>query len=100
MSADLIARFGRRFVQTARERMATVPPLDGAPVEAARKLALQLHSISGEAAMIGFRELSQLARDVMRLARDVESGAVGPGECAAAVEELGRALDELERTLP
>ncbi|MGZ3441618.1 MAG: Hpt domain-containing protein [Polyangia bacterium] len=101
MNADLIARYGRRFIQSARERLAAAAALDGdRPAEAARTLALHLHSISGEAAMIGFAELSQLARAVMRVARAVESGATPPGECAAEVARFCRAVDELERTLP
>jgi len=101
MNADFVARFGRRFIATARERLAAAAGLDGErPVEAARTLALHLHSISGEAAMIGFGELSELARDVMRSARAVEAGATPPGECAAALARLTAQLDALERTLP
>ena len=100
MTADLIARFGRRFVRAARERLAVAAGLDGdKPGEAARTLALHLHSISGEAAMIGFAELSELAREVMRSARAVETGAA-PAECAAGVARLNAQLDEIERTLP
>ena len=84
-----IARYGRRFIDSARERLAAASALDGdRPGEAARTLALHLHSISGEAAMIGFVELSQLARETMRVARAVEAGATPPSECAAAVARL------------
>lgn len=101
MNADLIARYGRRFLASARERLAAAAGLDGdKPGDAARTLALHLHSISGEAAMIGFAALSQLAREVMQTARAVESGAVAARECAAAVAQLMAQLDELERTLP
>lgn len=101
MSADLIARYGRRFITTARERLAAASMLDGdRPSEAARTLALHLHSISGEAAMIGFVELSQLARETMSITRGAESGATPPSECAAAVARFCRAIDELEQTLP
>ena len=101
MNADLIARFGRRFIRSARERLAAASGLDGSqPAEAARTLALHLHSISGEAAMIGFAELSQLAREVMRTARSVEESALPASDCAAAIARLSRVIDELERTLP
>ena len=101
MNADLIARYGRRFIATARERLAAAAGLDGErPAEAARTLALHLHSISGEAAMIGFAELSQLARDTMRVAHAAESGGASAAECAAAVAAFARAVDELEQTLP
>ncbi|HXU74575.1 MAG TPA: Hpt domain-containing protein [Polyangia bacterium] len=107
MSADLIARYGRRFLQSARERLAAAKKLDAAAAaganearEAARALALHLHSISGEAAMIGFSALSERARAAMHVARAVENGASPPGACAAEVAAIGAALDEIERTLP
>jgi HPt (histidine-containing phosphotransfer) domain-containing protein len=101
MNADLIARYGRRFINSARERLATASALDGdKPGEAARTLALHLHSISGEAAMIGFAELSQLARDAMRVARAVEAGTAPPSECAAQIARISGVVDELERALP
>jgi len=101
MNADLIARYGRRFIASARERLAAAAGLAGdRPGDAARTLALHLHSISGEAAMIGFAELSQLAREVMGSARAVEKGAMAPAECVAAVATLTAQLDALERTLP
>jgi len=101
MNADFVARFGRRFIATARERLAAAAGLDGErPVDAARTLALHLHSISGEAAMIGFADLSQLARDVMQAARAVEAGTTPAGECAGEVARLLRVIDELDATLP
>ncbi|MDB4969316.1 MAG: hypothetical protein JWN44_5005 [Myxococcales bacterium] len=101
MSSDLMARYGRRFIHSARERLATVPALDGDDAAAAaRALAFHLHSISGEAAMIGFAELSQRAREVMRTARAVETGTTAPGECAAQLARLSQLVDELERALP
>ena len=101
MNADLIARFGRRFIDSARQRLAAAKELDGDhAAEAARTLALHLHSISGEAAMIGFPELSQLARDAMQLARAVERGTSPPGACATAVARVSAVVDELERSLP
>lgn len=101
MNADLVARFGRRFVDSARARLGEASALEGdQPAEAARKLALHLHSISGEAAMIGFAELSQRAREVMRAARGVEAGTTTAAECAAGVAQLSRLIDDLERTLP
>jgi HPt (histidine-containing phosphotransfer) domain-containing protein len=101
MSADLIARYGRRFINSARERLAVAADLDGPKrADAARALALHLHSISGEAAMIGFADLSQRARDALQVARVVEAGSSAPTECAARVAALQRLLDDLESTLP
>jgi HPt (histidine-containing phosphotransfer) domain-containing protein len=101
VTADLLARYGRRFVQSARERLAAAAALDGAgAVDAARALALHLHSISGEAAMIGLPELSQAARAAMGTARAVDGGGAAANECAAEVSRLSRMLDELEATLP
>lgn len=101
MNADLIARFGRRFIDSARQRLAMATQLDGdKPTDAARTLALHLHSISGEAAMIGFAALSQLARDAMQVARAVENGHSPPAACTAAVARLGALIDDVERSLP
>jgi len=98
---DLLARYGRRFVQSARERLASANALagDGA-LDAARTLALHLHSISGEAAMIGLPALSQAAREAMRTARGVDGGGATASECATEVARLSRMLDEIEATLP
>lgn len=101
MSAELIARFGRRFIDSARQRLAAAKELEGdRAADAARALALHLHSISGEAAMIGFPELSQLARDTMQLARAVENGSSPPAACATAMAQLSAVIDQLERSLP
>ena len=100
MSADLIARFGRRFVDSARERLAVAAELDGAgAAAAARTLALQLHSISGEAAMIGAAAISEQARRAMGVARQVEAGAAPAADCAAELGRLHALLDELDRSL-
>jgi chemotaxis protein histidine kinase CheA len=101
MKADLLARYGARFIRSARERLASATKLDGDDAMAAvRALALHLHSISGEAAMIGLGELSQLTRAAMRTAGAVEEGTAGAAECAEQVARVLRALDELEATLP
>jgi HPt (histidine-containing phosphotransfer) domain-containing protein len=101
MSTDVIARYGRRFVTAARERLAAVSVLLAErPAEAARTLALHLHSISGEAAMIGFAELSQLARDTMRAVRSVDGSDHAASACAEQLARLSAAIDALERSLP
>jgi HPt (histidine-containing phosphotransfer) domain-containing protein len=103
VTTELLARYGRRFVQSARERLAAANALDGdgdGALDAARALALHLHSISGEAAMIGLPELSQAARAAMRTARAVDGGGGTANECATEVARLLRMLDDLEGTLP
>jgi hypothetical protein len=101
MMADLLARYGARFIRSARERLGDASKLQGDDaLAAARSLALHLHSISGEAAMIGLGELSQLTRAAMRTARAVEQGSAPAVECAEQLDRVSRALDELEATLP
>lgn len=96
---ELLARFGHRFIDSARQRLQEVPELTGAePAKAAHALALHLHSISGEAAMIGLAELSEQARTAMRAARAVEAGGA-PEPCVDELARLTRLFDELERTL-
>jgi HPt (histidine-containing phosphotransfer) domain-containing protein len=100
VNAPLLAKYGRRFVGSARERLAGVAELDGPEAAAAaRSLALHLHSISGEAAMIGLPELSQLAREAMGTARAVENDAAQSSACAAQIGAILRALDALEAGL-
>jgi HPt (histidine-containing phosphotransfer) domain-containing protein len=100
VNVDLLARYGRRFVKSARERLAEVGAIDGDGAgDAARRLALHLHSISGEAAMIGLAELSQLTREALRSARAVESGSAPAAECAAQLARVQRALDDVEASL-
>ena len=101
MGADLVARYGRRFIGSARQRLAAAAELDGAgAAEAARTLALHLHSISGEAAMIGFSALSQRAREAMRAAQALQAGTGTPAGCAAEIAAVRALLDELEQSLP
>ena len=101
MNADLLARYGRRFVDSARERLVCVADLDGpGALIAARTLALHLHSISGESAMLGLAELSQLARTAMQTARAVETEPGRALACAAEVGRVSRALDDLDASLP
>jgi HPt (histidine-containing phosphotransfer) domain-containing protein len=101
MNADLLGRYGRRFIESARERLVAVGELDGpGALVAARALALHLHSISGESAMIGLTEVSQLARTAMQTAREVEAEPGRAIQCAAEIGRLSRALDELEARLP
>jgi len=101
MNAGLLARYGRRFIDSARERLVAASELDGpGALAAARTLALHLHSISGEAAMIGLAELSQLTRTAMQTAKQVEAEPARAGQCAAEVARVARALDEIEASLP
>src|SRR2546423_4876075 len=100
MSSELLARYGRRFVHSARSRLTEVAPLEGDQVASARALALHLHSISGEAAMIGLTGLSQLARAALETVRAFESGEATAADGASGIANVLRALDELEQTLP
>lgn len=84
-------KFGPRFVALARER------LSAAVDRSSEDLALQLHSIAGEAGMMGLAELSHAAREAMGTARHT------PLETAdlrrQLVAPLNSMLDELERSL-
>jgi HPt (histidine-containing phosphotransfer) domain-containing protein len=100
MKADLLARYGARFIRSARERLEEATRLEADDgLAAARALALHLHSISGEAAMIGLGDLSQLTRAAMHTARAAESATAPAAACAEQVARVLRALDELEATL-
>jgi HPt (histidine-containing phosphotransfer) domain-containing protein len=64
---DLVARFLPRFVESANERLRHATELLGARDFA--KLGGELHTLAGEASVLGLAEISTLARSAEQLTR-------------------------------
>lgn len=73
MIEELRARFRTRFIETARGRVRLCLELLGKKHEA-RILETELHSLAGEAAMLGLEEICQAAREGELAARDWAQG--------------------------
>lgn len=96
------AQFSREFITENRKRLRTamslIPPLGPGGEEGAQSIALMMHTISGEAMLIGYPELAKMARTANESARryletkhDQQLVA-----CARALRTLARALEELD----
>ncbi|MBS2013310.1 MAG: Hpt domain-containing protein [Deltaproteobacteria bacterium] len=92
MMDDIRQRFVPRFAELARGRIArgveiTKTKLRG---QEALQLARELHSLAGEAGLLGFSSIIRLARQAEEAATELHAER-SPERCDA----LGRALDEL-----
>lgn len=95
MLEELRARFRTRFIDTARDRIRRCLTALG-DASRAVDVAHELHSLAGEAAMLGFDAISDIARNGEAAARRWHaSGAAGQIECARAVRTLAREIDAL-----
>ncbi len=96
MIEELRAKFRGRFITTAKARVhKAAEHIDGEGNAAV--VRGELHSLAGEAAMLGFEEIASSARTGERAARSWrDDGSVeGRSECARALGELTRQLDAL-----
>ncbi|HJZ87338.1 MAG TPA: Hpt domain-containing protein [Polyangia bacterium] len=90
MIDDLRARFLPRFVAASRARLARSRGLTAPASADPGTLAKELHAMAGEAALIGFPDLADLAR-----ATEISARAWASGHADAA-ERCRRNLAELE----
>jgi HPt (histidine-containing phosphotransfer) domain-containing protein len=90
---EIRAKFLPRFVSTARKRLENAQRLiaDGAP--AAPSIAADLHTIAGEASIMGLHDVAEMAREGERAVRIV--GGVDDSGISMALYKLWRRLDEL-----
>jgi HPt (histidine-containing phosphotransfer) domain-containing protein len=96
MMEELRAKFRGRFITTARARLDTARQ----NLEGAGNAALvrgELHSLAGEAAMLGFDEIASSARIGERAARSWrdDGNAEARSECVRTLGELSRQLEVL-----
>ncbi|ACY19247.1 response regulator [Haliangium ochraceum] len=90
---ELRERFRERFIDTARQRMHRCLDLLS-QLEHADALAVELHSLAGEAAMLGLYEISETARDGEKDARAWQDGTVSAQRsCARAVRQLRQQIE-------
>lgn len=93
MIEDIRAKFLPRFVTTARQRLEKAQRLiaDGTP--AAQSIAADLHTIAGEASIMGLHDVAEMAREGERAVRIVSG--VDDSGISMALYKLWRRLDEL-----
>ena len=95
MLEELRARFRTRFIDTARDRIRRCLAMLGES-SSAGNVASELHSLAGEAAMLGFDDISVLARNGEAAARRWLAGSTAAHvECARVVRSLGREVEAM-----
>jgi CheY-like chemotaxis protein len=95
MLEELRARFRTRFIDTARDRIRRCLAMLSESSRA-MDIAGELHSLAGEAAMLGFDDISEVARSADAAARSWHGGSTTARvACARAVRALARQIDEL-----
>lgn len=93
MIEELRARFRTRFIETARGRVRRSLELLGSK-EGAPELVTELHSLAGEAALLGLQELSDAARTGELSAKQWSEGqATGQLRCARAVRSVSQLVE-------
>lgn len=93
MQEELRARFRDRFIKTARERVKKSVGLLGSDDEA-KTLMIELHSLAGEAALLGLKDISDSARKGELAARDwLEGDAAAKLRCVRLVRQVSRHVE-------
>lgn len=92
-------RFGPRFLETARGRVRRSLELLGKPTET-EKLITELHSLAGEAAMLGLELLSDTARKGEEQAKEWKRGSTTAAlYCARSVRALSQQVEEFAASI-
>lgn len=93
MQEELRARFRTRFIETARGRVKTSVGLLGSD-DQAKTLMIELHSLAGEAALLGLKDISDSARKGELAARDwLEGDAAAKLRCVRLVRQVSRHVE-------
>ena len=99
MIDEMRARFGPRFLETARGRIRRSLELLGKPKETAA-LITELHSLAGEAAMLGLETLSDTARNGENHAKEWDKGSTTAKlYCARSVRSLSQQIEEFAASI-
>lgn len=100
MIDELRARFRTRFIDTARGRVRRALALIG-EADGARELMTELHSLAGEAALLGLAEISEEARSGELAAKQwAEGDAAAKLRCVRAVRAVSRAVEDFAAADP
>ena len=94
MIEDIRAKFLPRFVTSARQRLERASKLISDGANAAAAIATDLHTIAGEASIMGLHEVAAMARETERSVRSV--GGLDDASITAALFKLWRRIDELQ----
>lgn len=93
MQEELRARFRTRFIETARGRVKKSVGLLGSDDDA-KTLMIELHSLAGEAALLGLKDISDAARKGELAARDwLEGDAAAKLRCVRLVRQVSRHVE-------
>ena len=99
MLDEMRQRFGPRFLETARVRIRRSLELLGKPTET-KALITELHSLAGEASMLGLQALSDTARSGEQHAKEWAKGSTtAPLYCARSVRALSHQIEQFAATL-
>jgi HPt (histidine-containing phosphotransfer) domain-containing protein len=90
---DIRVKFLPRFVASARERLERASKLIADGANAAPSIATDLHTIAGEASIMGLHDVAEMAREGERAVRIV--GGVDDAGIVMALYKLWRRIDEL-----
>jgi HPt (histidine-containing phosphotransfer) domain-containing protein len=90
---DIRRKFLPRFVASARERLERASKLIADGADAAPSIAADLHTIAGEASIMGLHEVAAMARDSERAVRIV--GGVDDAQLLTSLYTLWRRIDAL-----
>lgn len=100
MLDELRARFRTRFIDTARDRLQRCLGLLGES-DRAKELAVELHSLAGEAAMLGLYDVAETARRGEEAARRWSDGAADAQvACARAVRTARQQVEDFAAEPP
>ena len=93
----LRARFLPRFLETARQRLERARVLSAPRSREPNKLAMELHALAGEAAMLELGELAQLARTAEAFVTGMAAGeADAEASFQQSLESLAEAVAALD----
>jgi HPt (histidine-containing phosphotransfer) domain-containing protein len=94
MIDEIREKFLPRFLDSARSRLRHAAAAISEGAQAAPAIAADLHTIAGEASIMGLAELAEIARESERAVRQV--GGLDDATILAALDKLARGLDELD----
>jgi CheY-like chemotaxis protein/HPt (histidine-containing phosphotransfer) domain-containing protein len=93
MQEELRRHFRTRFIETARERVRKSVSLLGMP-DGAKTLMIELHSLAGESALLGLKDISDAARSGELAAREwVEGDDSAKVRCVRLVRQVSRHVE-------
>jgi CheY-like chemotaxis protein len=95
MAAAVSSQLKERFLATSRERISRSLALLGRP-DGSSHLAGELHTLGGEASMVGFPEVANTAWDAEKVARELGSkGETARVQCARLLRKLSYLVQEI-----